>query len=211
MLRCMMGVILAGLTGLAGAADVALVGVLGSKALLVIDGGAPRTLAVGQSAGGVKLLDVSGDSAEVEIAGQRSRLRMGDQPISVGERQGVAKQVTLVADVRGHFSSSGSINGANVSFLVDTGATSVAMGPATATAAGIDYRKGEVGMASTANGVVPMWRVRIRKITVGEITLNDVEGAVVQTEMPAVLLGMSFLNRMEMRRDGSTMVLKQRY
>lgn len=211
MLRCAMVLILAGLSALATAAEVALVGVLGGKALLVIDGGAPRTLSVGQSLGSVKLMAVSGDTADLEIAGQRARLRMGDQPVSVGARSAEARQVTLVADLRGHFLSSGSINGAGVTFLVDTGASSVAMGPSTAMAAGIDFRKGEAGMAGTANGVVPVWKVRIRKITVGEITLNDVEGVVVQTEMPSVLLGMSFLNRMEMRRDGSTMVLKQRY
>jgi aspartyl protease family protein len=199
------------MAALVKAEDVALVGVLGSKALLVIDGGAPRSLAVGQSAGGVKLLSINGDSAELEIAGKRTRLRLGDQPISVGATSGEMKQVTLIADVRGHFSSSGSINGAGVTFLVDTGASSVAMGQSTALAAGIDFRQGQSGMAGTANGVVPMWKVRIRKITVGDITLTDVEGAVLQTEMPSVLLGMSFLNRMEMRRDGSTMVLKQRY
>ncbi|NSL56760.1 TIGR02281 family clan AA aspartic protease [Uliginosibacterium sp. IMCC34675] len=211
MLRCAMAMILAILAGHAVAAEVALVGVLGSKALLVIDGGAPRTLAVGQLVGDVKLLSVSSDTAEIEIRGQRSRLRMGDSPVSVGERNSAAKQVTLVSDVRGHFSTSGSINGANVTFLVDTGASSVAMGASTAMAAGIDFRKGEPGMAGTANGVVPMWRVRIRNVRIGDILLNDVEGAVMQVDMPYVLLGMSFLNRMEMRRDGSTMVLTQRY
>lgn len=193
------------------AEDVALVGVMGKKALLVIDGAAPRLLAAGQQAGGVKLLSVAGDEAELMVSGQRIRLRMGDQPVSVGARTGEARQVTLIADVRGHFSSSGSLNGVNVSFMVDTGASAIAMGPSTARAAGIDYLKGAAGRASTANGVVPVWKVIIRKVTLGDITLHDVEGLVLQTEMPAVLLGMSFLNRMEMRREGSTMLLKQRY
>ena len=211
MLRCMTSLILSLLISQANAADVALVGILGNKALVVIDGGAPRTISIGQSVAGVKLLSVNSDEAELEIAGQRTRLRMGDQPVSVGARTSEAKQVTLVADVRGHFSSSGSINGTSVKFLVDTGASSVAMGPATASAAGIDFRRGEPGLAGTANGVVQVWKVRISKVTVGDITLNDVEGTVLQTDMPSVLLGMSFLNRMEMRRDGSTMVLRQRY
>lgn len=193
------------------AEDVALVGVMGKKALLVIDGAAPRLLAAGQQVGGVQLISVASDEAELLVAGQRIRLRMGDQPVSVGARTGEARQVTLIADVRGHFSSSGSLNGANVNFMVDTGASAIAMGPSTARAAGIDYLKGVAGRASTANGVVPVWKVIIRKVTLGDITLHDVEGLVVQTEMPAVLLGMSFLNRMEMRREGSTMLLKQRY
>lgn len=191
--------------------EVALVGVLGGKALLVVDGGPPRTLSVGQRSGSIQLLSVSGDTAEIEIGGQRSRLMLGAQPVSVGSRTAAAREVTLVSDVRGHFSTIGSINGSSVRFLVDTGASLVSMGPAIAVAAGIDYRKGEQGMASTANGVVPVWRVKIRRLTLGDIQLEEVDGVVMQLEMPAVLLGMSVLNRMEMRREGSTMVLRQRY
>ncbi|MEN3111516.1 TIGR02281 family clan AA aspartic protease [Uliginosibacterium paludis] len=191
--------------------EVVLAGVLGGKALLVVDGGPPRTLAVGQRLGAVQLVSVSADAAEIDISGQRSRLTLGGQPVSAASRASSAREVTLVSDLRGHFSTIGTINGSSVRFLVDTGASLVSMGPATAVAAGIDYRRGEQGMASTANGVVPVWRVRIRKLTLGDIQLEDVDSVVMQVEMPAVLLGMSVLNRMEMRRDGSTMVLRQRY
>jgi aspartyl protease family protein len=195
----------------ANAQEVVLAGVFSGKALLVIDGGAPRTFAVGQQVGGVRLISVGRESAEIEIGGRRNQLTLGGQPVSVGARTGELREITLVADIRGHFSGAGSINGAGVRFLVDTGASLISMGPATAIAAGIDYRRGEQGVASTANGVVPVWRVRLRKVRLGDIALDDVEGLVVQTDMPAVLLGMSFLNRMEMKRDGSTMVLRQRY
>ncbi|MGL4409523.1 MAG: retropepsin-like aspartic protease family protein, partial [Zoogloea sp.] len=63
----------------------------------------------------------------------------------------------------------------------------------------------------TANGVVQAWRVKLDTVQVGDVTLRNVDGIVHGADMPFVLLGMSFLNRMEMRRDGNTMVLRQRY
>ncbi len=195
----------------AAAQQVSLAGTMGGKALLVIDGGAPRMVAPGQSVAGVKLLSLEQDVAVIEVGGKRSRLRMGESQVSVGSSGGSGKQVTLVADVRGHFLTQGSINGANVGFLVDTGASTVAMGASLAKRIGIDYTKGEPGLSGTANGVVQVWRVRLSRVTLGEITLHNVEGTVLPNDMPYVLLGMSFLNRMEMRRDGSTMVLNQRY
>lgn len=208
------GLILAAFSFGCMAAEVAVVGLFPGKAVLVIDAGAPRTLAVGQRLGEVRLVAVERDSAEIEIGGERSKVRLGDRPVSVtqpGAAANEGRQVTLVADARGHFLTGGSINGAAVTFLVDTGASAIAMGPATAVRAGIDYLKGQPAMASTANGVVPTWRVRLTKVNVGDLTVYDVDAFVVKIEMPQVLLGMSFLNRMEMRRDGAIMVLRQRY
>lgn len=209
--RLAAGMILSLAMSVAHAQQVALGGVLGGKALLVIDGAAPRLVAVGQSLGGVRLLSVSADSAEIEAGGQRRLLVLGGQPASVGARGAGAREITLVSDLNGHFSTSGSINGAALRFLVDTGASFITLGPAAAIAAGIDYHAGREGVVSTANGIVPSWRVRLRRVSIGDIALEDVEAVVVNTEMPFVLLGMSFLNRMEMRRDGSSMLLRQRF
>lgn len=196
----------------AGAAEVALVGVFPGKAVLVIDGGAPRTLAVGQSQQGVKLMSVSRDAATVEIDGRSAQLQIGT-PVSVAavEHGRSGMEVTLVADGQGHFTTSGMINGTSARFLIDTGASSVAMGPSMAAAAGIDFQRGERSMVGTANGMVQAWSVKVDRLRIGDITLNNVDGVVVQADMPMVLLGMSVLNRMEMRRDGSTMVLRRRY
>ncbi|MFT4171163.1 MAG: TIGR02281 family clan AA aspartic protease [Rhodocyclaceae bacterium] len=197
----------------AEAAGVALVGLFPGKAVLVIDGGAPRTLTVGQSVGGVKLLAVGADSATVETDGQRLQVSLGGQSVQVsGDRGGAAGQsATLIADARGHFMANGTLNGVAVNYFVDTGASMVSMGPAMARQAGIDYRQGEPGSASTANGVVQTWRVRLATVTVGNITLRDIDGLVVQADMPYVLLGASFLNRTDMRRDGTTLTLTRRY
>ena len=210
MLRWAATLTFAAFASLALAEDVSVVGLFGNKAVLVIDGGPPRTVEVGQQVGRIKLIEVGKDSATVDINGRRSRLGL-NEAVSVGPTSGAEHQVTIVADIRGHFLTSGTINGAGVQFMVDTGATSVAMDRATARRAGIDLGRGEAGVAGTAGGVVPTVRVKLAKISVGEVTLYDVEATVLQTPMPYVLLGMSFLNRMEMRRDGSTMVLIQRY
>lgn len=196
----------------ARAADVALVGIFPGKAVLVIDGAAPRTLGVGQSVGGVKVDSVERDAVTVDIGGHKSRLEIG-VPVSVGGGQGSGNQsVTLISDVRGHFVTSGTVNGAMTTFLVDTGASMVTLGPAMATSAGIDYRHdGQPAMVGTANGNIQAWRVKLDKVTLGDVTLFGVDGMVVQADMPYALLGMSFLNRMDMRRDGSTMTLKRRY
>ncbi|MFA9441208.1 TIGR02281 family clan AA aspartic protease [Uliginosibacterium sp. sgz301328] len=205
--------IVGALSGAAHATGVALVGLFPGKAVLVIDARAPRTLAVGQSAWGVKLLAIGADSATVEVDGQRQNIALGGQPVQIADTaSGAGEQnVTLVADGRGHFLTAGSINGASVNFFVDTGASTVAMGPSVARAAGIDYRSGQQGMANTANGTVQTWRVRLNTVTVGGITLHDVEGMVLQADMPYVLLGASFLNRTNMRRDGATMTLTRRF
>ncbi|MDO9600870.1 MAG: retropepsin-like aspartic protease, partial [Rhodocyclaceae bacterium] len=125
---------------------------------------------------------------------------------------GAARPVTtLMADARGHFVVPGSINGTPMRFLVDTGATFVSLGAADARRARIDPTKGTPGMTQTANGVVRVWRVKLASVKLGDITLLDVDASVHEQDMPVVLLGMSFLNRMEIRRDGASMTLTQRY
>ncbi|MET7012799.1 TIGR02281 family clan AA aspartic protease [Uliginosibacterium flavum] len=210
LLRCGLGWVLAGFATLALAEDVSIVGLFSGKAVLVIDGGAPRTLAVGQAIGRVKLVEVGKDAATVEINGRRAKIGIGE-PVSVGPTSGALRQITLVADVRGHFLTNGAVNGSGVKFMVDTGASAVSMDTATAIQAGIDVSKGQTISVSTANGSAQKILVKLDRVTVGDVTLYNVDGIVGGPPMPFALLGMSFLNRMEMRRDGSTMVLTQRY
>jgi aspartyl protease family protein len=192
------------------AAEVALVGLLPGKALVVIDGGKRQTLAVGAAtAEGVKLLALESGAAVFEIEGKSRRVALGQSGVSTA---GAARPATtLNADARGHFVVPGSINGVAMRFLVDTGATLVSMGAADARRARIDASKGTPGMSMTANGPTRVWRVRLESVKLGGITLRDVEASVHEHDMPVVLLGMSFLNRMEIHRDGSAMTLTQRY
>ena len=192
-------------------ADVALVGLIGTKAIVVIDGGAPRTLAPGQkSAEGVTLLGTEKDAASFDIDGKKKTLRMG-QAYSAATRA-ERQKVTLSADARGHFVTLGSINGGSVRFLVDTGATFVTLPAAEAKRLGIDYLRGQRGQMQTPNGVVAVYRVMLDTVRVGDIELNHVDAVVSGSDtMGVALLGMSFLNRMEMQRDGQSMSLTKRY
>jgi aspartyl protease family protein len=194
----------------ASATDVGVVGLFPGKAVLVIDGGDPRTVAVGASASGVKVIAVDQGTATVEIGGKRQRLAIGQHAHSGGDGGG-AQSTSLTADGRGHFITTGTVNGATVRFMVDTGATSVALGAADARRANVNLANARPVMVQTANGMTQGWVVTLGNVRLGDITLNEVEGIVHQHDMPFVLLGMSFLNRMEMKRDGQTMTLRKRY
>jgi len=193
------------------ATDLGLVGLFRDRAVLVMDGGPPRTLTVGGPAvQGVKLVAVEEGSATVEVAGKRQRLKMGEQAYSTAAPSGNF-EVSLTADGGGQFLGPGSINGASVRFLVDTGATLVSLCARDAVRAGIDYRRGDPGISETANGTARVWHVKLDKVSLGNITLTNVDALVHATDMSVALLGMSFLNRMEMKRDGNTMTLRRRY
>jgi aspartyl protease family protein len=187
---------------------------MGSRALLIVDGAPPRMLGVGESFNGVKLVTLAGDQAVVEVDGRRQALRLGDAPASVGSAgaaPGRGHRITLTVASGGHFLAQGAINGQQVQFMVDTGATAVAMGAADAQRMGIDFRKGEPGMASTANGNVPVWRVKLDTVRIADVEVRSVDATVVPVNMPYVLLGNSFLSRFQMKRENDIMVLERRY
>jgi aspartyl protease family protein len=196
----------------AWAADVALIGVIGDKAAVVaVDGGDPKTVKVGQKWRGISVIAVERGEATVEIDGKRRVLKIGQHHRTASAPSSDGQSVTLAADPRGHFVSQGSINGNPVRFLVDTGATTVALPAAEAQRLGIDYRKGQRGFTNTAGGVVPVYRVRFDSVKLGAIELSGVDGIVIEQGLDIALLGMSFLNRVEMKRDGQTMVLIRRF
>ncbi|MCL2075877.1 MAG: TIGR02281 family clan AA aspartic protease [Betaproteobacteria bacterium] len=199
------------LSGVAGAVEVGLAGIMGSKALLVIDGGNPRAFAVGQQHNGVKVIAVQAQSAILEINGQRRTLRIGQNAISSVSAGQEGATARLTADSTGHFLANGQINGRSVRFMVDTGASSVSLGSSDARRLGLDLSKGARGQTMTANGVASVVLVKLDTVRVGDITLRNVDATVLQQDLPFVLLGMSFLNRTSMQREGDTMVLKQRF
>jgi aspartyl protease family protein len=196
---------------LTSGADVGLAGLFPGKALLTINGGAPRTVTVGvKTEEGVKVVSIEGDTAVVEIDGRRRVLRVGQNVAAQASGSGAPK-VVLTADSNGHFVTMGSINGTPVRFLVDTGATMVSIGATDARRIGLDPSKGVPGVTNTANGQARVFRMRLDSVRVGDVTLNGVDAAVHQSDMAVTLLGMSFLNRMEMQRAGDTMTLTKRY
>lgn len=206
-----MALVLALASAAAGATEVALTGTFGSTAaILSIDGGAPKTVKVGQSFGGVKVVGVEQDRATVEIDGKRRVLVRGQTHSSTGP-SAARQSATLTAGPGGHFAAEGSVNGTSVRFLVDTGATLIALPASVAKRIGLDYRKGPVGAAQTAAGPTPAYRVKLDTVKVGGIELNNVDGVVIEQGLEVPLLGMTFLNRVDMQRDGQTMTLTRRY
>ena len=195
----------------AGAAEVSVVALFPGKAMLIIDKEKPRTLRVGETYAGVTLISSDSEEAVISVAGKQQRLRIGEGVYSAFSLKSDHATVTLAADRNGHFISSGSINGSAVRFLVDTGATMVSMSVEDARNAGVNYLAGERGYSQTANGVAKVFRVKLQEVTLGDITLRDVEGTVHEGAMPVVLLGMSFLGKLEMRREGETLTLVKKY
>jgi len=200
--------------GAAVAADINVLALTAGKAVVSIDGGKPRTLAVGQTTPeGVKLISASSESATFEVGGTLQTLAAGQGAAvaSTAPARG-GNSVILTADARGHFITTGVVNGISLQFIVDTGATSVVLPSADARRAGINYLAGGRVLTQTANGVVPVYTVKLDTLRIGDITVNNVDAAVIEGDrLPVALLGMSFLNRMEMRRDGSTLTLIRRY
>lgn len=197
---------------IAQATDVSVAGLFKGKATLVINGGAPHTLSVGQtSPEGVKLLAADSDTATVEIDGQRQTISLGERAavISTAAPAG-ARKVTLYPDSRGHFITEGSVNGIVMRFMVDSGATQVVIPASQARDAGIDYLSGQLGITSTANGQISVYHVTLASVKVGDLELKKVPADIIETPMNEALLGMSFLGRLRMERDGQHLTLSQR-
>ncbi len=191
---------------------ISLSGMHGSKAVLIVDGSAPKVVSPGESFKGVKLLSVQGDTAVFEMAGQRHTLRVGDSPVSVGQtvRAGTGVRVVLSPDSDGHFVTQGQVNSKPVQFMVDTGATTVGLGVSDANRIGLKYQDAPRVQVATANGNVPGWRIKLSTVRVDDIEVREVDAIVTPMSMPFVLLGNSFLSRFQMTRTSEQMVLEKR-
>jgi aspartyl protease family protein len=196
----------------AAAQSVSMAGSLGSNALLVIDGKA-RNVAVGSTVEGIKLVSVSGNEAIVELKGKRVVLRLGDAHVNLGgtPSEGGGKQIVLTAQTGGHFHANGTINGQSARFVVDTGASVVAMDKYEAERLGVDYKNGRRGVTRTANGDAVAYATKLKSVRIGDVQVYDVDAIVLPAPMPYILLGNSFLTRFQMKRENDVMTLDLRY
>ncbi|WP_232063301.1 TIGR02281 family clan AA aspartic protease [Undibacterium sp. KW1] len=209
-LKLLSTVYLLGCVAVAHATDIGVVGLFPGKAILVVDGAPPKTYNVGSNiASDVKLIDADRESATVMINGKRKLLTMGQTVHRSAPSSG--SSVVLKAGDRGHFTAPAMINGVSINMLVDTGASLIALPAADAVRLGINYRQGRPGSASTAGGVVPTYLVKLDTVKIGDVELYQVEASIIEQGLSTPLLGMSFLNRMEMRREGDQMTLTKRY
>jgi aspartyl protease family protein len=213
-MRTLLLLCLALLAGAAQAQAVALGGQIGTqKALLVVDGRL-LTVPVGGSVAGVRLVSLGAGQAEVEFGGARRTLVLGAGATRLQAdattMPGATASIVLTADNDGHFFTAGKINGNAVNFMVDTGATVVAISQADADRLGLNYKGGAKGFANTANGRIPVTSVTLNSVRVGEVEVANVEAIVMPSQMPHVLLGNSFLTRFQMKRENDTMRLEKR-
>jgi aspartyl protease family protein len=203
---------LAALLALAVAAHAQTVtfnGTLGDRALLVVDGKA-LTVPVGGSAQGVKLIRLDGDRAQVEVGGKAQSIRIGGSVAGGGGGGVNGSRIILPAGPGGHYMGTASVNGHPVQFLVDTGATLVAISSDEAARLGLDYASSTAGRVSTANGSVGARMLTLSSVRVGDVTLNSVPAVVVPQPMPYMLLGNSFLSRFVMHSDSDGLVLDKK-
>jgi aspartyl protease family protein len=210
MMRHSIAVLLLVFAASAAATEVSLIGTFDTKAaILAINGGAPKTVRVGQSFGGVTVVSVEKERATVDVDGKRRVLIRGQTFSTSGS--GDRQTAVLIAGQNGHYTADGQVNGGQVRFVVDTGASVVALPAADARRLSIDYRKGQPTTVQTAAGPTPAYSVRLDTVRVGGIELNNVEGMVIESGLPIALLGMSFLNRVEMRNDAGQMTMIKRF
>lgn len=194
------------------APDVRVVGLFSDRAVIMIDG-RQHLLRTGQtSPEGVKLVAADSESAVLQIEGQQVEARL-DGRVSARKRSAAVQEFQVWRNTAGMYTTVGSINGLPVSFLVDTGATQVAMNASEARRLGIDYRvTGTLSSVTTASGVERAWAVMLDRVTVGGLELSNVGAVVLEGSLPQqTLLGMTFLSRLEISNDGRLMTLRKKY
>lgn len=189
-------------------------GSLGAKSALLLIDGEPRTVPVGETVRGVKLLSLADAQAVVEIKGRRVNLVLGASPGRVGDGAAAAntgRKIVLSSGHGGHFTTVGNINGHSTQFLVDTGATAISISQSEAERMGLRYREGRRTMTQTANGIIPAYALMLDTVRIGDVEVRGIEAIVVPSQMSHVLLGNSFLTRFQMKRDNDVLTLDLRY
>ena len=186
-------------------------GLFSNKAVLSVDG-KRHIVAVGSaSPEGVKVVSVNRSGAVLEVDGEQKQYNLGSA-ISTSFAKPRSQKETIYVNSTGMYMTFGNINGRSARFLVDTGATAVSMNTKQAKQLGIRYDKvGIPASVSTASGYEKAYRVRLKAVTVGNITETNVEAVVIDADHPGpILLGMTFLGRLSVEHSGNAMTLLQK-
>jgi aspartyl protease family protein len=192
--------------------QVQVVGLFPNAAVLLVDGQRKLVKAGQTGPGGVKVISADSKGAVLEVDGVQRSYGMSREYNQSGSSGPQKAQLSISRGVGNHYWVAGSIEGHPVQFLVDTGATSVAMNEGQARMLGIDYRvQGRPMVASTAGGNVKAWRIKLDSVKVGGLEVLGVEAAVLEGDSPTeVLLGMSFLSRVRWREDNGVLKLESK-
>ena len=198
------------------AKEIVVLGIFGETVILKVDGIKHKLKLGEKTPEGISLTKVDGDSVELKINNIKDRYKLGGH-VSFGNDQSDKSKKNKNATARiwpqnDMYITHGAINNFSVQFMVDTGATWVAMGEGVARRLGLNYKNGTKGYAGTASGVAPIYKITLDKVKVGDIELRNVAAAVISGYgSRQILLGNSFLKRCEITRTDRVMVLKKKY
>ena len=184
---------------------------LGKKAVVQIDG-LRRTLSIGKpTPEGVELISTDKNGVKLKVVGEVKDYVLGSS-VSMNYAVLESLEEKVFADDRGMFLQTGTINGRSVEFLVDTGATSIAMNTTQAKRLGIRYRiEGKASSVSTASGFVKAYEVKLKTVSLGSIKQRNIRAMVIDGKHPGpILLGMTFLSNLKVDTQGTVMTLKKR-
>jgi len=161
---------------------------------------------------GVKLIKATSKHAILEVNGERSTYTLGNR-VRASYTKAEKKKVQVYRDGQGLYKTVGSINGFTVDFLVDTGASVIALNSAIAKRLGIQYKlKGEETLVATASGKALAYSISLDQVKVGEILLRNIEAVVIEGADPSTpLLGMSYLGRLKLNNDDQFLELEEKY
>ena len=186
-------------------------GLFAKKVVVLIDG-QRHIVAVGKvSPEGVKVVSVDSNGAVLEVDGQRKRYNLGSTVLTTFS-QPKKQQEKIFKNSGGMYMTYGNINGRSVRFLIDTGASAIAMNTTQAKHLGIRYDKyGKPASVSTASGYAKAYRVHLKSVSVGGIMQTNVEAFVIDGDHPGpILLGMTFLGHLSVEHSGNAMTLTQK-
>jgi aspartyl protease family protein len=137
-----------------------------------------------------------------------NRMHNPNQTVHTNTLAGGVREVVLKRNHSGHYVATGKIDNRRVVFLLDTGATDVSVPAAVARA--LSLPRGPALTYRTANGNVTGYRTRLRRVVLGDIVLRDIAASINPADPgDEVLLGMSFLRKLEFTQRGDTLTLRQ--
>ena len=191
--------------------QVQVVGLFEGAAVLLVDGQRKFVRAGQTGPGGVKVVSANSQGAVLNVAGVERRFNLSREHATQGFAAPTKKTHSIARGPGGHYWVDGSVKGFNVRFLVDTGATSVAMNEMQANRLNIDFKQGVPTHINTASGVTQGWQVKLPQVSIGGIEVLGVEAVVLEGGFPTeVLLGMSYLNHVSWREEQGLLVLESR-
>jgi aspartyl protease family protein len=196
--------------GVAATPDMQLNAILGKKIIVTIDD-EQYTLAEGESsAQGVLVVEVQSKMAILEWNGQSFELSPSSR-ISTQFETRKTEAITIRRDASLHYLVNGEVNGRSAPFVVDTGATLIALSGEQASRLGLNWQNNPSGRVETAGGATKAYSLMLEKVSIGGLDVHHVEAVVIPKQTIPALLGMSFLRHFEMSESDNVLTLKKKY